>query len=512
LDCIKYTILKKQPSYRTWILLILGAYLFFALSNHISVADGQLGYLIKEGALFCQQGKILLFNSFTYTSPDYAVINNHWLAATSFYLLKQVLGFGGLHILVVLLYLSTFLIFFSYFAKFEYPLWTFLVGLLVVPTFGTHNVVESVLFSHCFAPIFFLILHQFLQDKRTVKWVYALPVLQLIWANCHEYFFIGWGLLFFAFLHAILHKKEKTKILGSIFIISIFVCFLNPNFANGVFAALKTAFSSHQLLPIWERNILDAYLFTKSYVFLYVLVGIICCLLGLFLYLKIEFEVKFFLLSTTLLFLFFTFWNSQLAPFLGISILLIALPVGEYYISKGGTEKLFLLSYKPPVLVLYIVVPVFFAANFWKPISNWGYGLRDEETEIIDFVNQTKIAGPYFHNTSISGLLAYGIEEEQALFISSQPLAHPDIFYTTNYFPQILDPLAWKNIHDEYLFNAIIFRVQGESKRNLEFMGNLLGNGKWAMVYYKKDYEVVLVKRNETNQAIINQFEITPNL
>ena len=290
--------------------------------------------------------------------------------------------------------------------------------------------------------------------------------------------------------------------------------FMHPQFANGVYKALQTAFSSHPILPIWERTVLDAYLLTHSYILMYISVCLILSILGILLCLlknDIIIKAKFFSLSTAFLLLFFCFWSNQLTPLLAIAMLIIAFPIGSHYISKVASEKQFILSYSPPVLALYSLTPIFIAAHFWSPINNFGYGLRENETNLVDFINRTKVAGPYFHNSSISGLLAYGLEDENNLFIATQPLAHPVDFYTTQYFPNILDPYAWKAIHDKYLFNSIIFRLEGESIKNLEFMGNLLGNGRWAMIYFKKDYEVILVRRNEKNQALINQFEIIPN-
>ena len=197
----------------------------------------------------------------------------------------------------------------------------------------------------------------------------------------------------------------------------------------------------------------------------------------------------------------------------GISWIIITFPILNYYLQKAPEEDLkhFLVQYNPPVLTLYLLLPMFLVAGFVQPVNNMGYGLRADETESIDFINQVGIQGPFFHNSAISGLMAYGLPQNQPLYISSQALAHPTTFLTEQYFPQILDPLAWKTIHDEYLFNAVIFRLKNEATSQLEFMGNLLGNGKWAMVYYKKDYEVILLKRNEKNQALIRQYEIRPN-
>lgn len=507
--------MKKQQSYRSWILLGLGFYLFLALSNHVSVAEGELGYFIREGAIFWQQGDILYSNSLSYTSPEHPMYNNHWLASAFFYAIQQIVGFGGLQFLIAALYVLAFTFLFRMLVQSTKPFLALLIGLLAAPLFAMHNIIAPVLFTHLFSVVFFVLLYQYLNDKKTIKWLYVLPLLQLLWVNCHTYFFISWGLLLTAFLHALLHQKAKATPLLMITILCLAASFVHPQFAQGPLGALSMAFSSSEILPIWERTTLDTYLLTHSYTLLYVLILSLITLLGSFgLGLKIKNSTpKFFILSTTILFTFFSFWSNQLVLLSGIAWLIITVPILNYYQEKQPEEdqKSFLFQYSPPVLALYLLIPIFFGAGFVQPVNNFGYGLRVNETESIDFINQVGVQGPFFHNSAISGLMAYGLPQNQPLYLSSQALAHPAIFLTEKYFPRILDPIGWKTIHDEYLFNAIIFRLKNEATPQLEFMGNLLSNGKWAMVYYKKDYEVILLKRNKKNQALIRQYEIIPN-
>lgn len=508
--------MKKQQSYRLWTLLGLGLYLFLALSNHVSVAEGQLGYFIREGAIFWQQGELLFSNSLTYTNPEQPMYNNHWLSSAFFYAIQQGIGFGGLHFLIVTFYVLAFSFLFRLLVQSTNLIVILLIGLLAAPLFATHYIIAPVLFTHLFSIVFFILLYQYLNDRKTIKWLYLLPVLQLLWVNCHTYFFISWGLLIAAFLQALFYQKDKATPLLIITIICLAASFIHPQFAKGTFGALSMAFSYFEILPIWERTTLDAYLLTHSYTLLYVLVISILSLLGsLGLALKIKTtRPKFFILSTAVLFIFFSFWNNQLVLLAGIAWMIIAFPIFNYHLEKPSEEvdeKHFLLQYNPPVLALYLLLPIFFVAGFLQPINNFGYGLREDETVSIDFINQVGIQGPFFHNSAISGLMAYGLPQEQPLYLSSQALAHPVSFLTQKYFPQILDPFAWKAVHDEYQFNAILFRLKNEANPQLEFMGNLLSNGKWAMVYYKQDYEVILLKRNQKNQALINQYEIIPN-
>ena len=260
--------MKKQQSYQSWILVGLGLYLFLALSNHVSVAEGQLGYFIREGAIFWQKGEILFSNGLSYTSPNQPMYNNHWLASAFFYLIQQVIGFGGLHFLVIMLYILAFFLLFRLFTQAQKPIFVVLIGLLAVPLFAMHNIIAPVLFTHLFSLVFFLLLYQYLNDKKTIKWLYCLPVLQVFWVNSHTYFFISLGLLILAFLQALFHQKEKATPLLIITILCLVASFVHPQFAKGTFGALSIALSSHDILPLWERNTLDTFLLTQSYTLL----------------------------------------------------------------------------------------------------------------------------------------------------------------------------------------------------------------------------------------------------
>lgn len=507
--------MKKQQSYHWWVFLGLSLYLFLALSNHISIAEGQLGYFIREGAIFWEQGELLFSNQLSYTNPNYPMNNNHWLASFFFFGIQQFLGFGGLHFLGTLAYCLGVAFLLKILVQSTPPIFVALIGVLAVPLLAMHNLINPVLFSHLFSLLFFSLLYQYLNDKKSVRWLFILPIIQIFWVNCHSYFFIGWGLLTIAFIQAFLYQKPKAAPLLSITIASLVASFIHPQFATGTFGAISKAFTTSAFLPIWERTTLDAYLLTHSYSLLYVLVMSIITLLGsLFYVFKIRNSIpNFFVPAATVLFTFFAFWNNQLIFLLGITWIAIALLILDFYLIKYPVEpiKNIFLTYNPPIVSLYALLPIFLAAGFAYPISNLGYGLRANETEVVDFINQADIQGPFFHNSAISGLMAYGLKQQQPLYLSSQALAHPNDFLTQKYFPQILDPISWKAIHDEYQFNAILFRLKNEATAQLEFMGNLLGNGKWAMVYFKKDYEVLLLKRNEKNQALIRQYEISPN-
>lgn len=504
--------MKKESKKNYWVLVLLGMYLCLALSNHIALSVGELGYLLKEGKWFWESGEITYTNLHSYTAIDFGIPNNHWAAAAIFYGIQQLVGFGGLHLLVALSYTVVFIVLYRQLYQTVSLFWSIIIGLLAVPLFAMHNLVDAIFFTYMFASIYWIILSQFLKQDISVKWLLVLPLVQMFWVNSHMYFWIGWLLLLMASISALLGKSRSIKPLLGTLVGSFLTTLIHPKGWNGVYSALQNSWSSPIFMPIWEQPTLSAYGLTHSYTLLYVIVVTVVSIGSMLVTFKQKTPQKIWLYITSGSVVLLVLWTNQLAPLLVIPFMMSAFRAVAYFQEEETAQTASLLKYRPPILSLYVLVPVFVAAGFYQPVTNFGYGIQEEEVAIGTFLNDAGIKGPIFNNTAISGLLTHELDMPAPLYISSQPQAHPNEFYNQYYFPTILNPLGWKKVHDLYQFNAIVFRLKGASTEQLQFMGNLLGNGKWAMVYYVPDYEVVLVKNNEQNQSIIDRFGIKPNV
>lgn len=493
--------------------IFLSVYLLLILSNHISVADGQLGYWLQEGAIFWKEQRILFSNTFSYTNPDQPLLNHHWLAAALFYQVKQWLGFGGLHVLVVLVYGLVFWRWMKFSQTDKFPIWQLLVGLLALPLLGLHNIVVTALFSHIFTAIFIISLYQFLTQERSFKLLLGLPILQVIWLNCHEYYFLGIFLVLFATLQSLWTQKTKFKPLLGITLLCLGALLAHPQGLGASWQNWLQLWTQHNYLPIQSQSLWLAYQLTRSFSLLYGLCSIVWIIILLIYVPKSNLAAPFFIISSALLCIWASLWNPELLYLLGLWCLFLNYQIGHHILEQYEQEISFFKSYHPLVLIWYPLGAIFIAAQFWWPMHNLGYGLRDGEINLTTFIQQIGgIQGPIFHNAPISGLLVneLGESQKQPLYISNQALAHPDQFYQEAYFPALLDPYSWKAVHDKYQFNAVAFRLKAQPEDQLRFLGNLLSNGKWAMVYYEKDYEVLLLKRAPQNQALIEAYEIQP--
>ena len=91
--------------------LILIAYASVFVSHRINLLTADIGRHITNGKVFAEEGKIISTNYYSYTEPDYFVVNHHWGAGVLFYFIQKYTGFQGLSVFYVLVVLCAIFLF-----------------------------------------------------------------------------------------------------------------------------------------------------------------------------------------------------------------------------------------------------------------------------------------------------------------------------------------------------------------------------------------------------------------
>src|SRR3989344_6874602 len=108
--------LPKKSKWRKFlpvILLMAALFLLYGyfLSHEINLVTADLGRHIKNGEMLLQDSSVLERNFYSYTNPDFPVINHHYGSGLIFYLAHQLAGFEGAQILFILLSFAAFAFF-----------------------------------------------------------------------------------------------------------------------------------------------------------------------------------------------------------------------------------------------------------------------------------------------------------------------------------------------------------------------------------------------------------------
>ena len=220
------------------ILVFYGALLTHKMN--LPAAD-DLPRQLKIGETILQGNFDILYkNIYSYTEPEQNFYNHHWLSGIIFYLLQSAVGWSGLVVIKVIVFLAAFTLLFRTAMK-KADFW--LVAFLSLPTIlilRERTGLRPEVFSYLFIAIYFYLLVDFEKNPQNKKIFWLIP-LQLLWVNMHVFFSIG-IMMVAGFLaeKVILNLKNLRqnpviKKLGFLLVSLFAVSLINPRGLSGVF-------------------------------------------------------------------------------------------------------------------------------------------------------------------------------------------------------------------------------------------------------------------------------------
>src|SRR3989338_3670555 len=95
------------------ILLLIAVLLFTSLFfiQKINLANADLGRHLKNGELFLKTFKPISTNFYSYTNPNFEVINHHWGFGIIVYIIYMLSGFSGISLFY---FLMSFVVYFVF--------------------------------------------------------------------------------------------------------------------------------------------------------------------------------------------------------------------------------------------------------------------------------------------------------------------------------------------------------------------------------------------------------------
>ncbi|MFH1671539.1 MAG: hypothetical protein ABH889_02070 [Candidatus Portnoybacteria bacterium] len=220
---------KRRILYISILTLLMAWYgLFFIHKIDLTTAD--LGRHLKNGELVLDGDfGILGKNFYSYTEPEFEVLNHHWGGGVVFFLVEKMSGFGGLALFYLILSLVVFWLFFDISQK-ESGFWiSVLASALLIPLMAARTEIRPEIFSYLFIALFFWILWRWKNGELGNKWLFLLPILEIVWVNTHIYFIFGPALIGLFLL-----KRIKDKKLWLTMGLTALATLLNPFFIKGL--------------------------------------------------------------------------------------------------------------------------------------------------------------------------------------------------------------------------------------------------------------------------------------
>lgn len=488
--------------------LALLAYGLF-LAHPINLVTADLGRHIKNGELIIKGDfSILKRNLYSYTYPDFAATNHHWLGGVVLYLVWKFFGVAGSHIFFILLSLAAFYIFFVVAQSRAGPGWAGLLSVLTIPLLLERNEIRPEVFSYIFSGIFLWLLFKYRRGEISWKKLWILPLVQVLWVNLHIYFFLGPVIVGAFLLENLIFKATRAaKHLTLILALILLADLINPFGLKGVLAPLNIfnnfGYRLAENQPVWfiEKLLPNPNYLIFKIAFLILILSLAARIMRFRFYAGLIPDAIFalgFSLAGWLAIRNFAIFGLFALPLIASNLAAVfkLKPENEHWLNRTALTTL--------ALVVVIILSGELKAVYPRQ-QDLRLGLEKDNYKALDFFKANKLAGPIFNNYDIGSYLIYGLYPQEKVFVDNRPEAYPAEFFSKTYIPMQADKKVWDENNALYKFNAIIFSYRDYTPWGQTFFARILNDPEWKAVF-ADDRVVIFLKDNKTNKNIIAQF------
>jgi len=499
---------------RFWIGLLVSLYASLLVSQKIVLPAVDLGRHLKNGQIFLAQKKVLATNTYSYTFPDFPVINHHWGIGVAFYLIYRLFGFSGLSAFYVFLIGGA--VFISFFlgkrkAAINLPA-LFIASLLALPLIAYRTEVRPEGISFLLMVLDIFLLRYFFKNPKAWRKVFiAYLLVQILWVNGHIFFVFGIALSGLAAGASFLINRfsKTTQKLFFLTGATVLVSLINPFFIKGLLEPLMI-FKNYGYMIVENQSIFFALRRLPSYIFIHAFFLVFLMVLSLLLVWRQLFSSVYnlFLTFSLLLFTLLSFRYIRALPLMG----LVFLP--------WFSEALFYLKKKFRILIDYFWLGAVFLGflvlwlglafpSVYSPwrLRRWGWGLAKETESSAQFFVENRLSGPIFNNYDIGSYLIWSLYPKEKVFVDNRPEAYPASFFQETYIPAQENESFWQNLDRKYQFNVIFFFRHDATPWAQPFLIRRLSDSSWVPVYVDP-YALILVKNIPANQSVIEKYRL----
>lgn len=449
-------------------------FVFFAsfLIHPLYSINQDIGRHLKSGEIIWQTKTVYKTNLFSFTEPNHPFINHHWLSEVSFYGLNNIIGLKGLIVFKVIILLSSLWLLFLA-VKNKADLWVFLISAMTgIMVWAERTDVRPEIFSYLFLSCFIFAIFRAKYQNQT-KWLYFLPIIQILWTNMHIYFAIGPILLLFF----IIDQRFKH---WKIFLITSAVTLLNPNFINGA------------LYPLWVLKNYGYSIVENQNIFFLSDYGVSTERIQMFQLSLALFILSFIIRKRVALFellsgIFFSVMAVKMLRNFG--------PYGTIFIPTTAINLSALkINAKKEAIVLLSMCTILVSTTAYNVKNKVSLAIPTGAEKAIEFVKNNNIKGPVFNNFDVGSFLIWKTYPDQKVFVDGRPEAYSQEFFENIYKPMQLDQKIWEKYSKEYGINYIFFDHRDITPWARVFLARMSQDKNWERVYVD-EYAVIFLKR-----------------
>jgi len=502
----------------------LGIFIFlifwvgFLYARKIDLATADLGrhlkngeWLVNSGFNFSEKKSPIYENFYSYTHPEFPVVNHHWGSGVIFFLIWKIAGFSGLSLFYIILSLIAFFLFFLLSVEESNFTLTALLSFALAPLIAERVEIRPEVFSVLFPVLFFFLLWKYSRREIGWKWLFVLPVVMIFWVNLHVYFFLGFFLMGVFWLEKLIKREmDGIKKIGGMLGLTFLAAFLNPVGFKGIIYPFFI-FENYEYTIVENKSVwfVENYGIQNPNFFVIKSALILMILSFALLFFINRKKIPVGLLLSALFFGalgWFAIRNFTLFGF-------FSLPVLAYNFQNAFKQEKseINLAKENGLAVLYIILAIIgFYGNLQYVSAHGresGVGLMPGAEKAAEFVRQEKIAGPIFNNYDLGGYLTWELFPGEKVFVDNRPAEYPGSFFTDTYKPMQERKEIWSEQESKWNFNSVIFYWRDITPWGQRFLENIKTNENWAPVF-RDDYVIIYLKQNEANKTLIEKYQI----
>lgn len=489
------------------------------------INDSDVAQYLASGKYIVEHHFAPSTNVYAYPNLGYKMVCDEWLFHVIVYSIYAFVGFTGLAIFQIAIVISIFVLLYLAGRRVARP--TVLLPILLVALLAAHErfMLRADLLSLLFVVMYIYILEKYESDKNT-KLVYALPFLQLIWANFHGFWIVGLIIMaIYIFSDFVIKIWRKTfnsifdyKLLV-IFIMSILVGFVNPYGVAGFkvpFERLTELGGSHSALLDFNADFYSPFSQTSEARHLSVEMYKILLALSLVILLA---RIKKITLRHILLYAAFLLMSINFIRNIPMFAVVPGFILPQHLNDLVDQIKLRLSQKKTEiahwlVIIIFIISTIFISSTL---VSNKFY-LREGRTrrfglemntlvfpiKAVEFIKENKLAGPLFNDYNIGSYLNWRLYPEQSAFIDGRTNSY-DVKFLEDYFKIMVGTTPYQEVVLKYNINY--FLLNHKSNDTKLIIPRLYNDPDWALVYFD-ELSVIFVKNTGANEALIKKYKI----
>lgn len=505
--------IKKHKTY-----LLEGSYflaIFFI--SQLPTRDYDIWFHIKSGEVFWRSKGPIFYDVFSHTQAGSEWIPYEWLFQVTIYLLSQI----GMWVI------PPFIALFSVLAQFFFVrILSFIFSITLVPrlvlsfvffvSIYEFNTARPHSLAYPFIIVLLYLILSYVFKKR--RWIFASPLLVLIWTNLHSTAFFSWGLpvafaLILTFQGVLTRQKEKFSTVLALILVSVanFLVTVSPPLGFLDYELLWTFLKNREFLGnfiaewsptvgILAYNPLGFYLYSS----MFIVTGILFCVQTI----KNKTFVE-HLLFTPFFVMAVVGYSATRNIYLGTFAILIVLSACVPGLLKWPSLFRLRKFFWPTIAVVLVIVSSWLLVLKKNTVSGSRQYYPVQSAEFA----KRYLKGKMFNDYTYGGYLLYAVYPQLQVFIDGRA----DVYVCCRAMQDYLLLALYKELPDTEYKNYldkfwkeydISFAILSSQKHNvLRLIGRHLSQDPdWALVFWDDDSQV-FVKRDGKNDGIIKELE-----